>query len=150
MPDTVDFQGDFIAADAGGREGPRRFGTTVLSALSDFATCQMRQPPRRMTVKICMMIAAFAVAASPVSAGSLVETGSCKYSQFYGYSHCTTTWTEVPDPVRDPEQERLDRAERQKEIAKWQDFCKPVFKADQYGVRRASYAKPGCEFGRTE
>jgi len=25
-----------------------------------------------------------------------------------------------------------------------------MFKADQYGVRRASYAKPGCEFGRTE
>jgi hypothetical protein len=42
--------------------------------------------------------------------------------------------------VRDPEQERLERAERQNEIAKWQEVCKPVFKADEYGVRRASYA----------
>jgi hypothetical protein len=150
MPDTVDFHGDFIAADARRQQGPCRFGTTALSALSDFVTCQMRQPQRRMTVKKGMMIAAFVVVASPVSAGSLVETGSCKYSGFYGYSHCTTIWTEIPDPVRDPEQERLDRVERQKEIAKWQEFCKPVFKADEYGVRRASYAKPGCEFGRTE
>jgi hypothetical protein len=110
----------------------------------------IKPPQRRTTVKKLMMIAAFVVVASPVSAGSLVATGNCRYSHFYGYSHCTTTWTEIADPVRDPEQERLDQIARQKEIAKWQDFCKPVFKADEYGVRRASYAKPGCEFGRTE
>jgi hypothetical protein len=29
-------------------------------------------------------------------------------------------------------------------------FCKPSFKADEYGVRRASDATRGCEFGRSE
>ena len=43
-----------------------------------------------------------------------------------------------------------DAIARQKEEAKWKEFCKPVFRADEYGVRRASYAKAGCEFGRSE
>jgi hypothetical protein len=55
-----------------------------------------------------------------VFAGSLVSTWSCKYSRFYGYSNCMTTWTRVPDPVRDLEQERLDAIARQKEDAKWE------------------------------
>ena len=72
-----------------------------------------------MAVKKLMMIAALVACTSPAFAGSLVSTWSCKYSRFYGYSNCMTTWTRVPDPVRDLEQERLDAIARQKEDAKW-------------------------------
>ncbi len=101
-------------------------------------------------MKKLMMMAAFAAFASPASAGSWVATDNCRFSGYYGYDQCRTVWTEIPDPVRDPEQERLDKIARQREEAKWQEFCKPVFRTDVYGVRRASYAKPGCEFGRSE
>jgi hypothetical protein len=103
-----------------------------------------------MTVKKLMMTAALIACTSPAFAGSLVSTWNCKYSRFYGYDSCRTTWTEVPDPVRDPEQERLDAIARQKEDAKWEAFCKPTFKADELGVRRASYAYKGCDVGRSE
>jgi hypothetical protein len=103
-----------------------------------------------MTVKKLMMIAALVAFASPALAGSSVSTWGCRYSRYYGYSNCRSTWTDIPDPVRDPERERQDAAARQKEGAKWEAFCKPKFYADEYGVRRASYANQGCEFGRTE
>jgi hypothetical protein len=103
-----------------------------------------------MTLKKLLMTAALVACASPSLAGSLVSTWSCKYSRFYGYNNCRTTWTEVPDTVRNFEQERLDAIALQKEDAKWEAFCKPAFKADEYGVRRASYTQKGCEFGRSE
>jgi hypothetical protein len=49
-----------------------------------------------------------------------------------------------------PQQERLDATARQREDEKWEAFCKPTFKADEFGVRRASCAKKGCEFGLSE
>ena len=103
-----------------------------------------------MTLKKLLMTAAFVAGVSPALAASQVSGSSCKYSRYYGYSHCTTKWTDIADPVRDPEQERQDAIARQKEDAKWTAFCKPSFKVDAYGVRRASYASRGCEFGRSE
>jgi hypothetical protein len=110
----------------------------------------MKKPKWRMTMKKLMMTVALVACASPSLAGSLVETSNCKYSRIYGYTNCRTTSTEIPDPVRNVEQERLDAIARQKEDEKWETFCKPTFKADEYGVRRASYAKKGCEFGLSE
>jgi hypothetical protein len=110
----------------------------------------MKKSERRITVKKLLLILAFAAFASPAFAASWVSTWGCKYSRYYGYNKCRTTWTEIPDPVRDPELEHLDAMARQKEDAKWEGFCKPTFRTDQYGVRRASYARPGCEFGRSE
>jgi hypothetical protein len=103
-----------------------------------------------MTVKKLMMIAALVAFASPALAESSVSTWGCRYSRYYGYSNCRSTWTDIPDPVRDPERERQEAIARQKEGAKWEAFCKPTFQTDEYGVRRAAYAKQGCEFGRTE
>jgi hypothetical protein len=103
-----------------------------------------------MTVKTLILAAVLVACASPSLAGSYVSTWNCRHSRYYGYSDCRTTWTESPDPVRDVEQERLDAIAHQKEDAKWEAFCSPTFRADAYGVRRASYAKQGCEFGRTE
>ncbi len=102
-----------------------------------------------MTVKKLMMTVALVACASPAFAGSYVSTWSCKHSRFYGYNNCRETFIEIPDAVRDPEQERLDAAARQKEDAKWEAFCKPSYKTDEFGVRRATYAKNGCEFGRS-
>jgi len=50
-----------------------------------------------------------------------VSTSSCKYSRYYGNSNCRTTWTRIADPVRNPEQERLDTIALQKEDAKWEE-----------------------------
>jgi len=101
-------------------------------------------------VKKLLITAVLVVCASPALAGGYVSTFNCKYSHYYGYTNCKTAWTEVPDPVRDPERDRQDAIALQKEEAKWKEFCKPTFRADEYGVRRASYARAGCEFGRSE
>jgi hypothetical protein len=101
-------------------------------------------------VKYCLMAFALLASASPTLAGSLVTTSGCKFSGYYGYTNCHATWTYIPDPVRDLERERQDAAARLEEDTKWEGFCKPKFWTDAYGVRRASYTRRGCEFGRSE
>lgn len=103
-----------------------------------------------MAVKTCMLIVALTAGASPAFAGSLVSTRDCRYSGFYGTSSCFSTLTYVPSPIRDFEQERIDAAMQAKEDEKWDAFCKPTFKTDDYGVRRAFYARRGCDVGRNE
>ena len=129
---------------------PGRFGTIGLSGLSDFATHPDGQRRRGTALKQLATIAALVACASPALAETLVATSHCKYSRYYGYDNCRTTWTKLPAPVRNPEQERLDAIALQKEDARWEAFCKPKFSADAYGVRRASYTMKGCEFGRSE
>ena len=75
--------------------------------------------------------------------------GAAAIRGFYGYSHCGSTWTKIPDPVRDPEQEHQDAVARQKEADKWEQFCKPSFRHGEFGVCCASQPIPkqGCEFG---
>ena len=107
-------------------------------------------PPMAFGGPLSKVTAALVTCMSPALAETLVSTSHCKFSRYYGYDSCRTTWTKIPDPVRNPEQERLDAIALQKEDAKWEAFCKPSFKADAYGVRRASYATKGCEFGRSE
>jgi hypothetical protein len=143
------FQGDFIAS------GAKAQGGLAVSAQLDCPGCPIlrhadHEAQWRMTVKKLMMIAALVACASPALAGSYASTWGCKYSRFYGYNNCRSTWTKIPDPVRDPEQERLDAIAQQREDARWEEFCKPTFRADEYGVRHAAYAKRGCEFGRSE
>lgn len=103
-----------------------------------------------MPVRKLILAVAVIAWASPSLAGSFVHTRNCSFSAYYGYSSCRMTWTYIPDPVRDPEQERLDAIAREKEREKWTAFCKPTFARDEYGIHRASYAKSGCEFGRSE
>jgi hypothetical protein len=143
------FRDNSIASSAKAA-GPRRFGTVGLSGVSDFATHRADQPRWASALKKLAMTAALVACASPALAESFTSTSNCKFSRFYGYDNCRTTSTTIPDPVRNPEQERLDALARQQEDAKWATFCKPTFKADAYGVRRASYAAKGCEFGRSE
>lgn len=126
------------------------FGTTKLSAMSDFATRADHAPRWRMTLRILAIGAALVAWAPPALADTYVESTSCRGSWYYGDSNCRTTYTKIPAPVRNPEQERLDAIERQKEDAKWSAFCKPKFRTDEHGVRRAAYAVRGCEFGRSE
>jgi hypothetical protein len=109
----------------------------------------MNETQRRMLVT-SLMAAALIACASPAIAGSRVTTSSCTYSRYYGSSHCQVTSTYIPDPVYDPENEQREATERLQEVAKWESFCKPKFRTDEYGVRRASYARSGCEFGRSE
>jgi hypothetical protein len=101
-------------------------------------------------VKRIFAAAVFIVSASPLFAGSLVTTSSCTSSRYYGHHSCLTTKTYVSDPIPDYAQQRRDAIDRDKEEAKWEAFCKPTFKTDLYGVRRATYAMNGCEFGRND
>ncbi len=104
-----------------------------------------------MMMKKLLLAAAFVAFASQSLAGSSVSTWTCKHSRYYGYSNCRETLIDVPTPpVRNVEQERLDAQAQQREDAKWEAFCKPTFRTDQFGVRRAIYAAQGCEFGRSE
>lgn len=146
MAKQLNIRGNSVVSDAEAA-GPGLFGTPGLSGVSDFAT---HKPQWGMILKRLVMAAALVASASPALAETLVSTSHCKYSRYYGYSNCRETWTKIPDPVRNPEQERLDTIALQKEDAKWAAFCRPSFKADEYGVRRASYATKGCEFGRSE
>jgi len=115
----------------------------------------MQETQRRRAAR-SLLIAAALIAAAPIAytppavARSWVTTSSCTYSRYYGYSNCQVTSTYIPDMVRDLESERREAAERLKEDAKWENFCKPKFRTDEYGIRRASYAVSGCEFGRSE
>jgi opacity protein-like surface antigen len=51
----------------------------------------------------------------------------------------------IPEPVGIVEREHRDLA-----ISRWTEHCHPVAHADAYGVRRLTYAHPGCEFGEGE
>jgi hypothetical protein len=103
-----------------------------------------------MALKKWMLIVALVVTASPAWAGTYVSTRNCAYSHFYGYSNCIWTSTYVPPPFPDFEQERADAIAQAKQDEKWDTFCQPTFRTDQYGVRRASYAAKGCDVGRSE
>ena len=149
MAIQLNFRGNFTA-NSGNTAEPGRFGTSELSGVSDFATHPGGKRRWGTALKKLAMTAALIACASPVLADTMVETTNCKYSRYYGYNNCRTTWTRIPTPVRNPEQERLDAIALQKEDAKWEAFCKPKFSADDFGVRRASYSAKGCEFGRSE
>jgi hypothetical protein len=144
------WQGDFMAwAAAAAVAWPVRHNKTV-TFVRFYDMLRRQSRGWRMTVKQLMITAALVALASPAMAGSYVSTWGCKYSGYYGYNNCRSTRTWVRDPVRDPEQQRLDAIERRKEETKWDEVCKPTFRTDEYGIRRAFYAKQGCEFGRTE
>ena len=71
----------------------------------------------------------------------------CTYSRFYG-RHCRTVGSENRE--RDPAQEAADWKAKQDQIRKWEAFCSPTRTYDNLGMVRLVYARPGCEFGRSE
>jgi hypothetical protein len=48
-------------------------------------------------------------------------------------------------PARVIQMDPVDPAED----ARWQEFCKPTRTVDSYGMTRLTYAKPGCDMGRS-
>ena len=47
-------------------------------------------------------------------------------------------------------QDQEDEKARRASIEKWEAFCKPQRTYDNEGVTRLTYARKGCEFGRSE
>ena len=47
-----------------------------------------------------------------------------------------------------PQGERASEADARER--KWLARCRPVIRQDRYGVGRYAYARPGCEFGKSE
>mgnify|MGYP006951236274 CR=1 FL=1 len=96
-------------------------------------------------MKILYAIAALALLSTSAQAWQTVER--CTHSKFFG-SVCTTSY--VDDPVRNAAQDQEDEKARRASIEKWEAFCKPKRTYDAEGVVRLSYARTGCELGRSE
>src|SRR5436305_15052372 len=90
-------------------------------------------------------LAVLVLMAETAQAWDVTET--CTFSRFYGRT-CKTTVT--PDVPRNFAQEAADEAAKQERIRKWEAFCKPARTYDSEGVIRLVYARPGCEFGRSD
>jgi hypothetical protein len=100
---------------------------------------------------------ALALSALPQAARAEVWTSSCVGGWHVG--NCVVNYR---DYARDTyvrhvpgafDEFYLSERERKAAVArdrKWVAFCKPVVVTDRYGVGRYLYAKPGCEFGRSE
>ena len=75
--------------------------------------------------------------------------------QYAGIVSCSGEWGEargsfpkiihVPEPKGDKE-----TAEAEQEYRQWLERCRPVLRENRYGVGEYHYAKPGCEFGKTQ
>ena len=97
------------------------------------------------TMKIIYAIAALTLLSTSAQAWQVVER--CTESQYYGRK-CTTSY--LDDPTRNEAQEREDERARRASIEKWEAFCKPTRTYDDQGVTRLTYARKGCESGRSE
>ena len=96
---------------------------------------------------------ALAMLASSSSANAdWTITGSCVGG--WGMRNCVVNQRDFPRdphvrPVRGFDTPEASQ-ESFKRDSKWLAFCKPVVVRDGFGVDRYVYAKPGCEFGRSE
>jgi hypothetical protein len=98
-----------------------------------------------VNMKILYAIATLALISTSAQAWEVVET--CTFSKFFGRT-CRTTYLEPQQ--RSLAQEQEDERERRASIEKWEAYCKPTRNYDKQGVVRLSYARAGCEFGRSE
>jgi hypothetical protein len=96
-------------------------------------------------MKTLYAIAALTLLSTSAQAWQVVER--CTESQYYGRK-CVTSY--LDDPARNEAQEREDERARRASIEKWEAFCKPTRTYDNEGVVRLTYARRGCEFGRSE
>ncbi|MGE3868648.1 MAG: hypothetical protein AB7F51_03935 [Pseudorhodoplanes sp.] len=82
-----------------------------------------------------------------------VFTRSCMWQA--GIGTCAGQWRLFPPSDPNALSAVLSRSEEmspeaQERDRRWLERCKPQGRQDQYGVMRLRYAKPGCEFGKTE
>jgi hypothetical protein len=65
---------------------------------------------------------------------------------YFGGSMSGATVYDLPSNAETVE----EAAAREERFQRWEAFCRPVGRLDQYGVTRMAYAHAGCEFGRSE
>ncbi len=78
-------------------------------------------------------------------------TSSCVFSG--GLYSCVKNWRTAPGYSEADRLHGLDtraQAEAIERDRKWQARCRPVIRKDEFGVSRYFYAKPGCEYGKSE
>jgi hypothetical protein len=92
----------------------------------------------------------FALAVLSSSAQAWEVRTNCAHSRFYGTGSCRTVGIEDQPQIRDEAQEAEDYKAKQESIKKWEAYCKPSRSYDNFGMVRLSYAKKGCEFGRSD
>ncbi|GIK81954.1 MAG: hypothetical protein KJZ73_08720 [Pseudorhodoplanes sp.] len=97
------------------------------------------------------LVAVSIVQAAPAQADWSLSR-SCVGS--WGMHNCVFNWRDYPrDPHLRYAAGPVGEGERGEALArdrKWLAYCKPVLVKDRYGVSRYRYARPGCEFGRSE
>ena len=98
---------------------------------------------------ITYVIASLALMVGSAHAWEIRTT--CSGSWYYGTVSCREVGTrDLPPATRDYAQEAEDLRVKQAGIKKWETYCKPVRNYDDLGVVRLTYARQGCEFGRSE
>jgi hypothetical protein len=98
-------------------------------------------------MRTLLIVAATLATMTGASAQSLSCVGG------YASLHCTMYDSGAFGPAKiihvDPPLTAADQAEADERIATWERFCDPLIETDASGVRRYTYAHPGCEYGRT-
>jgi hypothetical protein len=99
-----------------------------------------------------LLAGGFLVGSVPETRADGAVTSSCSW--YRGLTSCTRQWRAIPrDPytteINAPKDGEAAR-EAEERDKKWVARCKPTTWQDHYGVTRVRYAKPGCEFGKTE
>jgi hypothetical protein len=99
-------------------------------------------------------LAAVLSSGQPVQAGGAAGgfTSYCVYSN--GYEICGERRGDanggIPRIIEVPAPQGERAIEADARERKWLARCRPVIKQDRYGVGRYAYARPGCEFGKSE
>lgn len=97
------------------------------------------------------LLAASLAAGLPVTAAAQADglfTRSCV--GLWGMGNCVVQWRVYPSRTQAPVAAAEMSPEAQERDRKWLERCKPMGRQDEYGITRLRYAKPGCEFGKTE
>lgn len=123
------------------------------------AVCKSSAQKREDTLRKMTLIAPMVLAGWTISASAETQVSVQKCTRDYsGASICTTTSGKVEEPPRPkPLNSKAEAAaaaaalkQENERIEKWEAYCQPTGKIDEFGVTRLSYAHKGCEFGISE
>jgi hypothetical protein len=119
-------------------------------------TCDARRYPKGEgnEMKRTLIALALALAASAAQAQSTTTTSTSKCGRdFMGNSVCTsssTTGSNAPEDTRGPRISKKEAAEIEARDVAWVAFCQPKITTGRDGIDRYSYAREGCEYGRSK
>lgn len=107
--------------------------------------------PARTAIGLTALAAAFALNPSPAAA----QSGQFTCTRGPGGMSCAGslgsgrgTFPQIVHIAAPTDAEEIRRSAAR--MARWRARCRPVFREDRYGVKRAHYAAPGCDLGKID